>query len=227
MALYAIGDIHGCFTALTTLIKSVNLKPNDTVVFLGDYVDRGPGSKQVIDFILANSKNYNFITLRGNHEVMMMNSRIYQNSLSSWMMNGGFQTLDSYEIGDDFDWYKKIPEVHWDFLKSTLENYENGNFIFVHAGLKPGVELKHQIHDTLFWLHQHEPPPYADDKIVVCGHTPQKNGRIKNLGHTIFIDTWAFNGEWLTCLDVHSGNFYQANEKGETRDGKITIGSSS
>ncbi|MGZ5197428.1 MAG: metallophosphoesterase family protein [Kaistella sp.] len=224
MALYAIGDIHGCFTALTTVFETAGIKPGDTVVFLGDYIDRGPGSKQVIDFILEHTSRYNFITLRGNHEMMMMNSRYYQNSLSSWMINGGFQTLDSYETAVDMDWQNKIPTSHWDFFHNTLEYFEQENFIFVHAGLQAGVELKHQTHDTLFWMHQYEPTAYDENKIVVCGHTPQKNGEIKNLGHTVFVDTWAFAEQWLTCLDVHSGKYWQANQKGISRSGQILLG---
>jgi serine/threonine protein phosphatase 1 len=223
MAVYAIGDIHGCSTALRTLFDTVPFSVSDTIVFLGDYIDRGPDSSGVINFIFEVSKKFNVITLRGNHEIMMMNSIRFQQHLSSWMMNGGFQTLDSYRIGDDMEWYKKIPGEHWDFFRRTLPYYEVGKNIFVHAGLLPGVPLKEQPENSLYWEHQHEPPVYDPGKMVFCGHTPQKEGIPRRSGNTVFVDTYAFGGKWLSCINADNGQFWQANRKGNTNSGKIEL----
>lgn len=225
MAIYAIGDIHGCFTALKTAFESAGVKSTDTVIFLGDYIDRGPQSKETIDWILQKSKEYNFITLRGNHEIMMLEARSKPYTMEHWLFFGGSQTLFSYGFEDDYsDWTEKIPAEHWDFLSNTQPFYEYENFIFVHAGLTSGISLQEQSDDSIYWTHRMDPSPYSENKIILCGHTPRKDGNIANFGHTVCIDTFAFGGQWLSLLDVTSGKFRQGNQKGETRSGEICMG---
>jgi len=224
MAFFAIGDIHGCFTALKKVVEVSEIKTSDTIIFLGDYIDRGPQSKQIIDWIIELGKKYSVIALRGNHELMMLNSRYNGHSLSNWLYNGGAQTLDSYNIGDDMGWHLKIPDEHWAFFEATQKYYEVENFICVHAGLTPGVELEEQTEGSIFWEHRHEPVLYKKGKIVVCGHTPQRSGKIGNFGHTLMVDTFAFGGQWLTCLNLSTGAFCQANQKGEVNKGQCPIG---
>ena len=224
MAVYAIGDIHGCFTALKTIFDSLKIKEDDKVIFLGDYVDRGPQCRQLLEWLVEKSENKNFIFLRGNHEQMMMDARTDSAWLSCWLMNGGAKVLDSYDIGDDAEWFNKIPYWHWEFLKSTKKYFEFEKFIFVHAALDAGVSLQKQNENTLYWKHIEVPEMYDENKIVVCGHTSRKNGVIANFGHSICIDTWACGGQWLTCLDVTTGNFWQANQRGELQRGKIEVG---
>ncbi len=222
MATFAIGDIHGCFTALETLIQVVAPSPEDQIVFLGDYVDRGPNSAHVIEYLRLLDPE-NAICLRGNHEIMMMAFRDQQPDSKSWLDYGGAETLISYGIETlSEDWLSEIPDEHWSFLENTLPYYEVEGFVIVHAGLEPGVPLPLQTSQALFWNKMINPKPYADDVRVICGHTAQTNGMIANLGHTICIDTCAYGDQWLTCLELEWGTFWQANQKGEARQGRIS-----
>lgn len=221
MALYAIGDIHGCLSALKTVFKEKIIKKNDTVVFLGDYVDRGENSKGVIDWLIENKENYNFHFILGNHEIMMSTARSSNERLSEWLYFGGSQTLDSYKIGDDSDWVEKIDNSHWKFIESCKSYLEIGNFIFVHAGLEIGKELEEQNKHHLFWRKYEIPKLYTPEKTVICGHTSRKNGEIADFGHTICIDTFAYGGQWLTCLNVESKEYIKANDQGNIQIGKL------
>ncbi len=222
MRTLAIGDIHGCDTALTTLVKAVDLTAEDRLIFLGDYVDRGPGSKDVIDWILANRDLRETVTLRGNHEVMMLAARQSYFDLTLWLPSGGKSTFASYGVDSDRAWIGKIPDAHWKFLAETAPWFETESHIYVHAGLDPDRDLADQTEESLFWQKidgQHA--AHKSGKTVVCGHTRQSSGEILDLGHAICIDTGACAGQWLTCLDVESGEYWQANEEGGTRSGKL------
>lgn len=214
MALFAIGDIHGCLTALETLFKQDFIQEQDTVVFLGDYVDRGPNSKGVFDFLLKQQETYHFKFILGNHEIMMRAAKDSPRSLAYWLSFGGLETLASYEIGDDPNWMEQVDETHWTFIDACLPYLEIADFIFVHAGLEKGKSLADQDEDHLFWNKFVSPEKYSDEKTVICGHTSRKNGEIANFGHTICIDTYAYGGQWLTCLNVETKEYVQANEKG-------------
>ncbi len=226
MAIYAIGDVHGCSVALKTLLNTIPVSSSDTLVFLGDYIDRGFDSKGVIDQILDASERYQVITLRGNHEIMMLDARLDEPgyvSTKEWLFFGGEETLASYNTNGAEEWRNKVPVNHWEFLKRTKSYYEAGPYIFVHAGLERGIPLNEQSETSLFWKHPREPENYADDKLLICGHTSQKNGEIRKYNNTVFIDTYAYGGKWLSCLDVTSGLYWQANESGETNTGKINL----
>ena len=217
MALFAIGDIHGCLTALKTIFHNQNIGINDQFIFLGDYVDRGPDSKGVIDWLIKNGKQYHFTFLKGNHEIMMLESRKSRQTLASWLGFGGHETLDSYGVADDVNWQNKIPNAHWEFMENCKHYHEAGSFIFVHGGLEPGKLLEQQSDHYLFWKKFITPEMYAPNKKVICGHTSRKNGKVADFGHTICIDTYAYGGQWLTCLNVETGEVLQANNKGEIR----------
>ena len=213
MRTLAIGDIHGCLTALETLADLVEFTESDTVIGLGDYVDRGPDSKGVIDLLIALRARTHLITLRGNHEIMMMGARGDRLSRMNWCRVGGAQALESYgaETMDD------IPDEHWNFLENLLPYHETEGHIFVHANLDPNIALEDQHDADLFWEPFNDPAPHVSGKTMVCGHTSQRSGEIKRNANAICIDTYAHGGGWLTCLDVESGRFWQANQKGETR----------
>ena len=132
MAIYAVGDIHGCLKALQTIFNQELIKKGDTVVFLGDYVDRGPDSKGVFDWLLKNKNNYTFEFILGNHEIMMQTARIVPERLFEWLHFGGTQTLDSYKIGNDPNWMDKIDNAHWEFMDSCnrIMKLEN-SFLFM------------------------------------------------------------------------------------------------
>lgn len=223
MALYAVGDIHGCLTALKTLFDQLELKEDDQVVFLGDYVDRGPDAKGVLDFLIENKKRHQFHFIKGNHEIMMFNARNGQEDLRYWLYFGGDAVLDSYGVKDDPDWEEVIGTEHWWFLERCLPTLTIGEYIFVHAGLEAGFDLEDQDEDTLFWKKFVVPEKYSNEHTVICGHTSRKNGEIANFGHTICIDTYAYGGQWLSCLNVETKEYIQANEVGEVRTGTLSI----
>lgn len=221
MSIYAIGDIHGCLKALKTIFKQNLIKKDDTVVFLGDYIDRGPNSKGVIKWLLKNKENYNFKFILGNHEIMMLAAKKSHERLAEWLYFGGSQTLASYKTKGDSNWVNKINKTHWEFIESCESYYEIGNFIFVHAGLEVGKTLKDQNKFHLFWKKYETTELYSSSKIIICGHTSRKNGEIANFGHTICIDMYAYGGKWLSCLNVETKEYIKANNIGEIKNGTL------
>lgn len=218
MRTLAIGDIHGCLKSLTTLADYVGFCPTgDTIVTLGDYIDRGPDSKGVIDYLIELRKTHQLITLKGNHEAMILDSRHYYDDLMNWLLNGGIETLTSFNAVE----FEDVPQTYWDFLQSLETYHETEAHILVHAGLTPDLPLKEQPEQTMLWLRFNETEPHQSGKTVICGHTPQRPAKPAVKPHSICIDSGACNGGWLTCLDIDSGEYWQANEKGKTRKGKI------
>jgi serine/threonine protein phosphatase 1 len=221
MRTLAIGDIHGCHTALQTLFTYVNIAPADKIIFLGDYIDRGPASREVVETLLELSQKCSVVFIRGNHEVMILDARADPLQNCSWQSYGGVETLFSYGANYKEDWIARIPESHWKFFELTRKYYETGSDIFVHACLDAQLDLKDQSDDFLFWEPFNKIAPHQSGKRIVCGHTQQKNGIPANNGFAVCIDTGAAYGNWLTCLDTVSGKYWQANEKGETREGTL------
>lgn len=217
MRVLAIGDIHGCKTALQTLAAAVTFMPTDTVITLGDYVDRGPDSKGVIDFLIGLKSRTNLICLRGNHEVMMLEAKQEPGILSVWQDCGGAETLASYGPGGIAD----VPAAHWEFLDATQRYYELEKDFFVHANVEPDRPLAEQPDEILFWEHIHSPPPHVSGKRMICGHTRQKDGDPLDLGHVVCIDTSVYRKGWLTCLEVRTGIIWQANQDGDIRRGLL------
>jgi len=213
MRTLAIGDIHGCRASLESLADFVGFTETDTIITLGDYVDRGPDSKGVIDFLLELTQKTKLIPLRGNHEIMMLQARDDRMALLGWCGVGGDATLDSYKAESLDD----IPAAHWEFLETLLPYHETETHFFVHANAYPNIPLADQPDYMLYWEFFDNPPPHESGKTMICGHSSQKSGQIKNIGHAICIDTFAHGGGWLTCLDAQSGRCWQANEKGGRR----------
>jgi len=217
MRTLAIGDIHGSLTALKALGEFVGYTPEDTIVPLGDYVDRGPDSMGVVDYFIELKKSHKVITLKGNHELMMENARDSEQELYFWILNGGEATLESFNVAN----LKGVDSKYWDFIRSCSRYHETENHILAHAGLEPDVPLKKQSDEFLFWHRIHSTEPHNSGKTLVCGHTPQKNGIPLLLDHAVCIDTFAVGGQWLTCLDVDTGEYWQANQKGQARKGSL------
>ncbi len=222
MRTLAIGDIHGCYTALTTLADQVGFADGDQVILLGDYIDRGPDSGRVLDWILTLSDQLPVTAVRGNHEVMVLTSRNDSEFYRAWLSFGGEETLASYGV-DDFHgpWRGEIPDAHWQFLQSTKPYYETESHIFVHAGAYPDYSMDEQSEYMLYWSSFNFIKPHRSGKEIICGHSSQKSGRIATADHAICIDTWVYGGGWLTCLDVASKQYWQANQRGEYRSGQI------
>ncbi|MCB1098513.1 MAG: serine/threonine protein phosphatase [Verrucomicrobiae bacterium] len=228
MRVLAIGDVHGCCTALQTLTSAIELTSDDTLIMLGDYVDRGPDSKGVIDHLLELRETVRLVTLRGNHEIMMLETRRARENGLFWLRFGGDTTLDSYsaETIDD------IPQSHWDFLDATVPYFETDTHFFVHANAVPDVPLDQQTEQSLYWEHLvrpwfRKPRHHQSGKIMICGHTSQPSGEILDLGSIVCIDTFAHGGMWLTCLEPATGHYWQANESGQLREGQLGLKSQS
>jgi serine/threonine protein phosphatase 1 len=217
MRQFAIGDIHGCLAALVRLDQELQFRSTDVVVTLGDYVDRGPDTRGVIEFLIALSGRCQLIPLRGNHEVMMLRAREDRSALADWVSNGGAKTLDSYGAKD----FEDVPESHWNFLESTRPHHESARDFFVHANAYPDFALADQPDYMLYWEFLGEPAPHESGKRMICGHTAQKSGKILDLGHTVCIDTYAHGGGWLTCLETRTNSYWQASQKGMLSQGEL------
>jgi serine/threonine protein phosphatase 1 len=217
--LLAIGDIHGCSAALDALLDRVRVGPDDTLITLGDYVDYGLDSSGVLDRLSRLSRQIRLIPLRGNHEAMMLDARKSREHLRLWLNCGGQSALMSYSASDGGEAnLADIPDEHWRFLgKTCMDIHEMDTHFFVHAGARSDVPLASQTVADFHWRTFDDPPPHVSGKIMVCGHTPQKSGQPRNLGHAICIDTDACRGGWLTCIDVTHGPIWQANERGEVK----------
>jgi serine/threonine protein phosphatase 1 len=217
MRYLAVGDIHGCFKALTTLAAFVPFTPEDVVITLGDYVNRGPDSCAVLDWLIAYQRRGQLVPLRGNHELMMLRARESDRAFREWLKCGGDATLASYSPFGDPGRLVDVPDAHWEFLEEqTRAWFEIDTHFFVHANAHPDCPLQEQPDFMLYWESFDNPPPHKSGKVMVCGHTPQKSGAPRNIGHAVCIDTWAYGQGWLTCLDVGSGEYWQANQRGET-----------
>jgi serine/threonine protein phosphatase 1 len=218
MRTLAIGDIHGCRRALTTLLDAVKPKKNDQLILLGDYVDRGSDSPGVINTLLSLQNRCNTVFLRGNHEGMMLDARESFLKSDIWQSCGGFETVSSYGAEGRTDWQSSVSDAHWSFLEQTIRAFETPKQIFVHASLDTELDLDEQPDWILFWEYFEKILPHKSGKKVICGHTPQATGFPGDVGYAICIDTGCVYGGWLTCLDVDSGHYWQANEKGEFRE---------
>lgn len=215
MRTIAIGDIHGCAEALVAIIGAISPQPDDLIVPLGDYVDRGPDSRRVLDVLIELQARCRLKPLLGNHEWLMLQSLRDGGQTSFWMQCGGRQTLESY--GGRLD---DVPQEHIDFLGLLRRFYQTPGHIFVHANYEPDVDLESLEDLPLLWQHLSliVPPPHKSGKTVVVGHTPQRTGQILDLGHIICIDTYCVGGGWLTAFDVDSGQTWQANCQGKMRE---------
>ena len=219
MRTFVIGDIHGCYAALLAVVAAAGIMPDDSVITLGDYVDRGSEVRQVLDWLRTRQQAGQLIPLLGNHELMMREGRTDAKAYQFWIACGGQDTLRAYAPPGEQPSLKHFPEEHWQFIENDcLRWYETETHIFVHASLHPGLPLERQYEQVLFWDRCLRHPPHNSGKIMVCGHTPQLDGFPANYGHAICLDTGAYlEGGWLTCLDVVSGEYWQANQSGETR----------
>ena len=221
MRTLAIGDIHGVSAALDALMELVRPTPDDVLVFLGDYVDRGPDSKGVLDRLLAWSQTLQLVCLRGNHELLMLDARSGRDELRMWLSVGGMQSLASYGVGGRAS-LEDVPEEHWNFLEERCGDYfETETHIFVHANLDPSLPLTDQTESMLFWEFLEGPIDHISGKTVICGHSSQRGGEPRAWRTTVCIDTHAYGGGWLTCLDVDTGQYWQADATGRTRTGQL------
>lgn len=214
--LIAIGDIHGCRVALDALLDEIAPGPDDVVVTLGDYVDRGPDSRGVVDRLIELGKTTKLVGLMGNHEEMMLEVVRHGEPHHSWIRYGGVETLDSYGFDGDLDF---LPAEHDRFFDSLGDYFVMDDFFFTHAAYDPEIELEHQNTEMLRWytLTDGLPAPHMSGKTAVVGHTANRDGEILDVGHLMCIDTFCYGGGWLTAVDLYTRKFWQASEDGSLR----------
>jgi hypothetical protein len=219
----AIGDIHGCAAALQALLGAVVSGRHDTIVTLGNYVDHGPDSNGVIRLLLGLIGCCTLVPLKGDHEEMFLAALEGRAELENWLGSGGDQTLRSYGV----DHPRAIPQLHRSFLNSCEDHHETDTHLFVHAGHTADIPVNSQQAAVLRRqpLDEAQPGPRVSGKVAVVGHSPQKGGEILDLRHLVCIDTSCHAGGWLTALDVGSGRWWQANEEGEVREGRLASAS--
>jgi serine/threonine protein phosphatase 1 len=217
--LYAIGDIHGrvdLLRALKDLIHEDAFRrqaPRNVVVYLGDYVDRGDESRAVIDVLLNEAlPGFESYHLKGNHEDIMLRFLTDTSVGPSWLSYGGRETLRSYGIDPPNPYAPavelqraqralaaRLPREHLDFLRGLLLSHEEGDYLFVHAGVKPGVPLDEQREDDLLWIRDEFLLSDASfGRIVVHGHTITRDPDVRR--NRIGVDTGAFMSNRLTAL---------------------------
>ena len=203
--LLAVGDIHGCLVSLEKLMAKVQPTPRDRVVFMGDYVDRGPDSRGVLDYLIAFGQKFpNSIFLKGNHEEMFLDFIAGRNQLL-YFNNGGETTLQNYQEASKL----RIPKAHLDFLEGLRLYYETDRFVFAHAGLRPGIPPHAQHPKDLLWIREEFLfSSYDWGKIVVFGHTPRQS--VLFARNKIGVDTGAVYGRVLTCCDVETRKYWNA-----------------
>ncbi len=210
---YAVGDVHGRRDLLEQMVgiiradwegrADISDARRCVVVYVGDYVDRGPDSKGVIDLLLSNPLgDAESIFLRGNHEDLMLKVLADPESREAaelWDLNGGGATVDSYGAESFASLGKSVPEAHLDFLKGLELHHTEGSYLFVHAGIRPGVPLERQEPRDLTWIRE----PFLEHEgshglFVVHGHTPVDEPEV--LANRVCIDTRAFASGVLTAL---------------------------
>jgi serine/threonine protein phosphatase 1 len=215
LRIYAIGDVHGCdvhLAALHILIEGDMIyRPvaHALIIHLGDYIDRGPRSAAVVRSLIAcpTLAGVPVINLRGNHEQMMIDALLGDpGDVMHWRSNGGDATLKSWGITPSSpvqDWLRIITPDEEQFLHKLPHYHQIDGYVFVHAGLRPGVELERQSFEDMLWIRQgfldHAGPvlPGRPDIAVVHGHTPEAEFVLT--AHRLGIDTGAVMGGRLTC----------------------------
>ncbi len=212
--IYAVGDVHGCAGHLdrlmATIAKDEDGKPAQ-IVFLGDYLDRGPDSRAVVERLLAiRAERPGAVFLKGNHEDVFLAFLNDPVGNADWLEWGGAETLESYGVerplGRDpadlaVDLSARVPASHMEFLKGLELWRAFGDYLFVHAGLRPGVALEAQSEQDLLWIRgdfHHAAPDKRPDKVVVHGHQPLR--KPLDAGWRIDVDTGACFGGRLTAV---------------------------
>lgn len=215
--LIAIGDVHGCVHALDALLEAIAPQPSDHLVFLGDVIDQGRDSRDVLDRLIEFKERCRLTLIQGNHEEMMVAAQESEQALRYWEMCGGFATLNSYRFGGSL---RDVPAEHWALLGEGRPYLETDEFIFTHANYLPDVPMSLQPDYQLRWA-LFEPErmrPHISGKTVFVGHTEQVDGNILDLGFAICIDTACWRHGWLTAIEASTQQIWQASRWGLLRE---------
>lgn len=213
--LFVVGDIHACPAELEALIHSLSLHREDRLVFLGDYIDRGPGSREVIDFLLGlkGSGEGELVFLKGNHEDMFLHYLGYSGHYGeAFLFNGGYTTLKSYGLSPLLaggDMAVALPEAHLRFLLELKTCYPLGDVLCVHAGVNPLRPLEEQDEEELLWIREEFIyNPHSLPYTAIFGHTPQREVFF-HLPYKVGIDTGLVYGGKLSCLELTEKKLFQ------------------
>ena len=206
--LLAIGDIHGCVRPLEALLETLQLQPCDTLVVLGDFINRGPATRQVIDTLIQLEMQTNLVTILGNHEEEMLAARHDEQAYARWLQMGGDATLASY--GPEAS-LKSVPDVHWRFLERAVPWWECDGYFFTHANYSPDLPFAEQSQLELRWLGLNDQParPHDSGKTAIVGHTANLAGRVVDYGFLRCLDTGCGLGGVLTVMDIDSRQIWQ------------------
>jgi len=230
MSSFVIGDIHGCSEELRHLVDALPFRPGDEVVFLGDYIDRGPDSSGVVSFLIelkVSLSENKLVFLKGNHEDMLLSYlELSGHHGKMFLLNGGRATVQSYGVSADNPSPNRLqtamPPAHLEFYQSLESYYLTEPYLCVHAGIHPLKSLQEQTDEELLWirdpfLHRSHNLPYT----ILFGHTPQ-HAVLYHLPYKIGLDTGLVYGNMLTCLDTDEKILYQIG-RGKKRVSKTSI----
>lgn len=222
LRIYAIGDVHGRADLLERLFGLIDADlgrrpaPRALHVLLGDYIDRGPASRAVIDGILARAVQCELVTLKGNHDAFLLQALDDPATMGDWLLMHGVETLASYGLtsanvaGSRLSdlaraFAAALPPSHLDFFRGLRSSFLCGDFFFAHAGVRPGVDLARQSERDLLWIRQEFLRHEGDfGKVVVHGHTPVHN--VERRRNRIGIDTGAYASGKLTALVIEGSD---------------------
>jgi serine/threonine protein phosphatase 1 len=217
--IYAISDIHGCAHQLGQMLGVIDAdiahsKPYRAIeVFLGDYIDRGPDSRSTLDLLIKRARRGNTVFLKGNHEAFLADVFRDPSRIADWAQVGGLQTLMSYGLSPSpnpdeeeqrvlvRELAEAMPPQHLEFLKRLRLTFTCGDFLFVHAGIRPGIPLSEQREADLLWIREeflHSQRNFG--KYIVHGHTPVRSAEV--LANRANIDTGAYATGNLTLLSI-------------------------
>ena len=211
-----IGDVHGHYDGLMSLLKAISLTPEDQLYFVGDLIDRGAQSAQVVDYV----RHQAHACVLGNHEQLLLNAlakeRLNGQALHGWLYSGGQATLASYHNNED------LLTQHLDWFRSLPLYLDLGDIWLVHAGLDPALQVSEQTVEECCWirdLFHSDPNPYFSDKLIITGHTitftfpDTAPGQLVSGPGWLDIDTGAYHPKsgWLTGLDIDNELVYQIN----------------
>jgi len=219
LRIYAVGDVHGHDGALKDVFARIDADraarqtARPVQIFLGDYVDRGPASREVLERLISRAREHEMLLLKGNHEALFLDFFNNPSLLSNWRQYGGLQTLISYGLKPSInpneleqqdlarELAKVVPAAHRQFLAALPCSFTCGDFFFVHAGVRPSIALNKQKEEDLLWIRDdflvHE---RNFKKIIVHGHTPVPEPDVRS--NRINLDTGAYATGKLTCMVV-------------------------
>ena len=225
--IFAVGDIHGCKDLLDNIHQKIikaskDKKGEKLIIYIGDYIDRGPDIKGTIQTLIDfNPANFKKIFLLGNHEQMLLEFiSENKNNPFEWIYNGGSETLESYgidlseHIDNDMDlkidikikkkFIQLLPSSHLNFFNQLVLNYTYDDYFFVHAGINPTIPIEMQEKETMIWTREEDffKPTMKYEKIIVHGHTPKE--KIEKFPYRINIDTGSFYSGNLSCLLIEN-----------------------